>query len=247
MSTAPLLDAFPGLQGVQAFFTTRDGGFSAPPYQSLNLGFHTSDEPTLVSRNWARLLSARELDSKIHVSPKLEHGARLVEADPTGPSPIADALCTGSTEIVLSITTADCLPILLFDPVCHWVAAIHAGWRGTRSGILRNTLTRMLREGRIRRESTRIAFGPCIGPEAYEIGPEVSTQFSQQHILSISGKPHLDLAGANLAQVDEAGFHADCVARRDRCTYSDPDAFFSYRRDGQHTGRMAAVISLDRQ
>ncbi len=239
------LEAFPG-EPVTAFFSTRTGGVSPPPYHSLNLGRHTGDNPENVDANWERLLRSNNLEQQILCMPRLVHGATLIAADP--PRDIsceaADALYTCSPDQVLAVTTADCLPILLFDPERGLIAAVHAGWRGTREGILEKALRTLLRENRISAATTRLAFGPCLQAENLEIGSDIAATLPKQHVRLKRGRFTFDMPGANFEQALSAGIKARHIHIFSECTWNDPDRFFSHRRDKGITGRMAAVIAL---
>lgn len=255
---------FPEWQGlVQAGFTNR-GDPNAPPaeadpgvpsaYADLNLGFRCGDDPERVGRNWASVLTASGLQGKPLVIPRMTHGDAMADADalPGGESQPpallepegADAVCSGSSRFVLAVTMADCLTALVFDPGCGTVAAVHAGWRGTRARILEKSLRRLAGSGRIRPESALVALGPCLRAESLEIGPEVAAQLPGEFLSRIGGRFHFDMPACNRAQALACGIRAEHIRDQGACTLRDPDRYFSYRRDGPASGRMAAFISL---
>jgi YfiH family protein len=251
LSTLP---AFENLPGIRAFFTTRTGGRSEGPFASLNLGPSSGDDPETVRRNWAILLQAHQWGDHGLALPRLCHGSASAEV---GGSPAAagagapgiepaevDAVFTRSPEWVLAVTMADCLPALIADPVTRCVAAVHAGWRGTRDEILGRTLARLFAEGHCRPESTRVAFGPCLSPEALEISEDVAVTLPEGFVRRAEGRYHFDLRGANRAQALSAGVRPEFVSESGGCTRENPHLFFSYRRDAGRTGRMAACIGL---
>jgi YfiH family protein len=240
------LDAFPGLAGVRAFFTTREGGVSEGPYASLNLGPHSGDDPETVKRNWGILLESRGLGGRSAVLPLLRHGAAMIEAPAPGSASgeEADAIFTHAPGTVIAVTMADCLAALVADPESGCVAAVHAGWRGSRDGILARALARLFAEGRCRPESTRVALGPCLSARELEVGEDVAATLPAEHVLRGQSKPCFDLRGSNRAQALAAGVRPGFVTDIAGCTRGDPARFFSYRRDGGITGRMAACIAL---
>jgi|GEM_PF-421621 len=253
-----------GVIGIRAFFTTRRGGFSADPYGSLNLADHTGDDPATVRRNWDHLLVAQGLDpaAAAHgglVVPRLCHGDLLLDADASGLLPPrgdafalapfeADAVVTRTPGRVVAVTTADCLAALIADPVTRCVAAVHAGWRGTRENILGKTLARLFAAGWCAPATTVVALGPCLSPAALEIGEDVAATLPASHVLRFEDRPHFDLPGCNRAQAIAAGARPEAITQRGGCTFSEPDRYFSHRRaqrDGTGTtGRLAACIAL---
>jgi YfiH family protein len=243
-----VLPAFPGLAGVRAFFTTRTGGVSGGAHASLNLGPLSGDDPGAVRRNWGILLESQELTGRDLVIPRLCHGAAMIEAGEAGAAGGADAVFTSARGKVLAVTMADCLTALIVDTGTGCVAAVHAGWRGSRDNILGGALTRLFAEGLCRPETTRVALGPCLSPAALEIGGDVAATLPRDHVSLIGGRPHFDLRGCNRAQAVAAGLPEDRVAEIGGCTRDDPARFFSYRRaqaeSGGITGRMAACIAL---
>lgn len=255
-SEIPLLPVFENLPGIRAFFTTRKGGRSEGPYASLNLGSFSGDDPETVRQNWARLRQSQGWAGHGLALPRLCHGAAsaAIEGDPPwktsprgGPDlepEGADAVFTTSAKWVLAVTMADCLPALIADPVTRCIAAVHAGWRGSRDEILGRTLGRLFAEGRCRPESTYVALGPCLSVPALEISEDVALLLPKRHTRSEAGRYYFDLRGANRDQALKAGVRAENVTESPICTRENADLCFSYRRDGGVTGRMAACIAL---
>jgi YfiH family protein len=149
-----------------------------------------------------------------------------------------DALVTGEAGITVSIRTADCLPILLADPVGRAVAAIHAGWRGTHAHIVTETIGRMRSEFGSEAAKLVAAIGPGIGPCCYEVGEDVARLFGMER----AGR--LDLASANVSQLIDAGVPRDQIGVSGRCTFCDPVQFYSWRRDHDRAGRMISFIGV---
>jgi hypothetical protein len=174
------------------------------------------------------------------------HGARVRRAPWTG-QPEADAAVAESPGLVLGIETADCLPVLLVDPVRRAVAAAHAGWRGTAAGVARAAVAALVAGGS-RPEDLIAATGPCIGPCCYEVGDELRAAFGESGAgffrAGPRGRPHLDVRAANERQLREAGLAASRIHRVDDCTRCRADLYHSYRREGKHAGRMINYVGF---
>lgn len=242
---------------VQAAFTTRQGGVSPAPFDSWNLGDHVADDPERVAHN-RRLLAER-----LGVRPvfmQQVHGFDVVEITPDTPDGIqADACWTCEPGVACTVMVADCLPILLSAADGSSVAAVHAGWRGLAGVNGRGVLEALFEcwphaQSAFDRAQLKVWLGPCIGPQAFEVGPEVRAAFVQAEPAAVAGfKPGLqDKWYADLAWLARQRFQAlgvPCVSGNDGqpawCTVSQPSRFFSHRRDAVRlgsTGRMAAVI-----
>ena len=227
---------------VRSFTTTRDGGFSRDRWSTLNLGDQCGDNPAHVNQN--RELLQPLLPSGVRWL-KQVHGTRVVNRDEvSGGLPEADAVFSFQTGQVCAVLTADCLPVLFCNRAATKVAAAHAGWRGLAGGILEATISAMACA-----PAELIAWlGPAIGPEDYEVGDEVYDSFMPLNseydgAFKRSGDRWLaDLYGLARRVLLRAGIKQVSGGRY--CTYSEPDKFFSYRRDGV-TGRMASVIWLE--
>jgi hypothetical protein len=165
------------------------------------------------------------------------HSDRVIFADAPGIRGEADALITDQPGFALAVRTADCVPILIADPAHHAVAAVHAGWRGTVSEILKKVLAEMTRRFSTRAEEVVVAIGPAIGGCCYEVGAEVAVQFGRS-----AEKHHIDLVQENLEQLVAAGVSRNRVAAIMRCTQCEPALFHSFRRDREQSGRMVSAI-----
>jgi YfiH family protein len=233
------------LNGARAVFTTRRGGYSSGPYESLNLGRLTADDPDDVRRN--RVALKEQLG--VHLAYiRQVHGTvvRRVLAPPEEPTsdaielPECDGQATALPGVAPMVMTADCLPVAVAGPGA--VAMLHAGWRGLAGGILAEGV-RALRElgadGPV-----QAAIGPGAGPCCYEVGDEVHAAFADQD-LDIRDGRNLDLKAIARAQLRGAG--VELVHDVGLCTIcSDPTLLFSHRRDGGITGRQAGVVWLSR-
>lgn len=219
-----LLTAQPVLHG----FTTRTCG---------NLGFGKNPGDPDVRANRARFFQQLGLTGRAHIQPKQVHSSRAVSALDFYPGYEADAAYSRYTQDLLSVLTADCVPILLYFPA-GLVAAIHAGWRGLYHGIIPTTLAKLPQGG-------IAAVGPAIGPCCYEIGEALAsafeTQFGREVVDRSRTKPHLDLIRVAIQQLDTCG--VDEIDAAHLCTHCHPDLFFSFRRDGS-SGRQMSFIGL---
>ena len=223
--------------------TTRVGGVSSAPYESLNLGDHVQDDPASVAKNRA-VLSENLPAEPIWLSQV--HSTRVVEAATSNIGAEADASYTDRPNVVSCVMTADCLPVLFCDAAGTQVAAAHAGWRGLLDGVLEATLNTFPNPS-----SVMVWFGAAIGPEVFEVGEEVRDDFVAAHEPSgqyfkpkDNGKFLADIYGLARFRLELAGVKSESIYGGDLCTVSDESRFFSFRRDGQ-TGRMATCIWLE--
>jgi hypothetical protein len=161
--------------------------------------------------------------------------------------PEADAAAGAGPGILLGIETADCIPVLLVDPVRRAVAAAHAGWRGTAAGISARAVEALVLGGS-RPEDLRAALGPGIGPCCYEVGEELRAAFGPlaQAVFRPGprGRPHLDVREANVRQLLAAGLQPERLHHVAECTCCIPGRYHSYRRDGQGAGRMISFVGF---
>lgn len=249
-----LVPAWPAPAGVRAVCTTREGGVSAAPYDSLNLGDHVGDDPLKVAANRARLAEA--LGAR-PVFLQQVHGTDAIELERHTPdASTADACVAVSRGLACTIMVADCLPVLFCNRAGTAVAAAHAGWRGLAHGVLERIHERFRQLAPMGADAgameTIAWLGPCIGPEAFEVGPEVKAAF-QAHDAGAGAlfKPHragkymADLPG--LARRRLAALGITQVSGNDGstgwCTVANPSRFFSHRRD-RVSGRFAAAVWL---
>lgn len=248
-----LVPNWPAPAGVHAICTTRNGGLSQSPYDSLNLGTHVGDAPDDVSRN--RAVLQRHLAGGRAVFLEQVHGTVLQSLDLNTPhGQVADIAWTSHAGLACTIMVADCLPILLTDRAGSQVAAAHAGWRGLvgfeGQGVIEVTHRHMVDRGA---KELLAWLGPCIGPTVFEVGDEVRAAFvdicpqdAQWFSAHVPGKWWADLpalARSRLARLGVANVYGN-DGGVDWCTVSNPSRFFSHRRD-RVSGRMAACIWRD--
>lgn len=229
---------------VDALMSTRAGGVSAPPWDSLNLGLAVGDDPAAVAENrrrFAAALGARP------VWLRQVHGADVLRLGVDDPDRAADAAWTDRPGLACTVQVADCLPVLLAHRDGRAVAAAHAGWRGLASGVLENTVRAVCAGIGCDAQDLLAWLGPCIGPSRFEVGADVLAAFadSPQHFVS---RPRPDGAARWLADLPALArsrlrrVGVDRVCGGDACTVEDGSRFFSFRRDGV-TGRMAAAVA----
>ena len=231
---------WPAPPGVVAGTTLRGGGASRGPYASLNLGAHAGDDPDAVRSNRRRFVEACGLPA---APPWLRqvHGTRVITegAEPDTP---ADAIVGNSPGAVCAVLTADCLPVVFASADGGKIAAAHAGWRGLAAGVLEATVAALAAPA-----GDLLAWlGPAISQPAFEVGDEVREAFLQSDPRAAGyfqenerGRWQADLYGLARLRLERCGVTR--VFGGGRCTFGEPDHFFSYRRDGQ-CGRMATFV-----
>lgn len=241
---------WPAPPGVFALCTTRQAGCSAPPYDSLNLALHVDDDPGRVGRNRELLDTWLPPGTRTQWLEQ-EHGTKVVEANPSGDTPRADACWSGAQGIACAVLTADCLPVLFCTVSGKKVAAAHAGWRGLLGGVLESTVASLAADA----DGVLAWLGPAIGPRAFEVGEEVRSAFmaaatdGEAPHTGACFAPHPDKPGHcfadlyALARLRLRRCGVEAVFGGEYCTFSDPRLFYSYRRDGR-TGRMASLVGI---
>ena len=236
---------WPAPERIGSLITTRKGGVSQGCYSSLNLGGHVGDDPASVASNRERVIEIAGVQpswlTQVHGTNVVDVGAR----SSSGSGSQADAAFSKRTGVACVVMTADCLPVLFCDEGGTVVAAAHAGWRGLLAGVLESTVRAM----GVPVKSLMAYLGPAIGPQAFEVGDEVRTAFvslnpesATAFQSSVQGKWLADIY--SLARQRLRGQGVERVFGGAFCTVSEPERFFSFRRDGQ-TGRMASLIWLD--
>ena len=230
--------------GVGAAFTSRSGGVSAAPFDSLNLGGAVGDDPEAVRENRARVETALGLPPGRTVWMRQVHGAdvRVVDEVPAD-TPEVDALVTTVPGLALAVLVADCAPVLLADPVARVVGAAHSGRPGTAAGVVPALVRSMVERG-ADPSRIRAAIGPAVCGECYEVPEamrdEVAAVVPAARATTRAGTPALDIRAGIAAQL--AGEGVTDVRTDPRCTLETP-GLFSYRRDGR-TGRFAGYVWL---
>jgi len=230
--------------GVHAFCTTRAGGVSRPPFDTMNLGLHVGDDPIAVRENRRRLVARNRLPSAPDWLRQV-HGARIVRAGEVSGDLPADGCWTDQPGRSIAVMTADCLPVVLSNGQGSRVAAVHAGWRGLADGVLEAALAVFAPE-----DALHAWLGPAIGPQAFEVGDEVRAAFVARRAshadafrpTGAPGKHWCDLYA--LARSELRGERPIRISGGGHCTYTERRRFHSHRRDGAASGRLATVAWL---
>lgn len=251
----------PAWAGAGHGFSTRLGGVSPAPMDSLNLGANRGDDPVNVRENFVRFCAAAGTDPNALVKNHQIHsdiirpvGRADVMEHPEAPGSFeADGLVTNESGVCLTIFSGDCIPILLYDPVRRCIAAVHAGWRGTAAGAAARAAEAMVRDYGCAPEHILAAIGPGIGPCCFEthrdvpdglrvrLGPDAEPFVRP---LSREGKFSVDLKGANARWLERAGLKPEHIALSAACTACDRTDFWSHRMQGSQRGSMAAIIQM---
>lgn len=244
-------------KGVAAGFTTRHEGVSRPPFNSLNLGLNTNDPAHNVQGNRSLLARAFGAKSEQLLTVSQVHGNDILIVDAPNDDVShflkieCDGIITNQQGIMISVGIADCVPILLLDPVKRVVAALHAGWKGTASAIARKGVAAMAGHFGSLPADLVAAIGPAIGPCCYEVDAPVQEAFAaendvwQQAASTIAGgKWKLDLAAAVKLQLEASGVPPENIETSQQCVCCTQELFFSYRRDKGETGRHLGFIML---
>lgn len=232
---------WPQPKNVASCSTTRAGGVSLPPFNSLNLGDHVGDDPNAVRENRQYLEKLAQLPQQ-PVWLEQVHGTHVLHLDGNEVlNKQADAVYSDQIGQVCAIMTADCLPVLFCNKAGTEVAAAHAGWRGLCNGVLENTISQFISP----KNEIMAWLGPAIGAKKFEVGAEVKDAFVNQStdlasaFISYNNKYLADIYLLARKKIQAAGIRS--IYGGDFCTVTDANRFFSYRREGK-TGRMASLI-----
>lgn len=240
---------------IKHMFTTRIGGVSKKPFDSLNFAEGSADVRDTaenVLANYRLAASQLGFDASDVCRAYQSHTANVMICDKNSrgmgitfarPQSGIDALVTAERGVVLSVRTADCVPILLCDTVAGVAAAVHSGWRGTAQRISAATVSAMVSLG-AQKERIVAAVGPCAHKCCYEVGDELKRFFAPDCFEHRDDKLYLDLVSANMRVLTDAGIDALNIYDSGLCTVCRPEHFFSHRRDGVNRGVMAAFIVL---
>jgi len=237
---------------VEHAFMTRKGGVSPAPFNTLNLGHGTEDAPSNINSNMGRISRAFGLWGGVFTARQV-HGRDVViiEGAPEERDwrPAADAIITAKRGLAIGVLTADCLPVLLFDPLAGVAAAVHAGWRGLAAGVTEETFRVMKERFGSRAAHTLAAMGPHIGPCCYEVSEDIAEGFRERgreagpYLNRETGRLCLDLGSAMMDALLGLGVAPEGVSGPGPCTVCNEGEFFSYRRDGE-TGRQMSFIMI---
>lgn len=252
-------DELSRVPGVSHGFSTRAGGVSPAPYDSLNMSLSRDENLKNVRRNYKIFASAFSLDHASLVLVNHEHGANVVRVDRNDhgrglerePLPFCDGIVTNDPAVTLVTLHADCGCVYLYDPEHKAIGLAHAGWKGTFLRVGERLAEKMQREFSSRPEALIGALGPVICKNCFEvdeaIGRDFAREFGTESIVKSGkkGKAYVDLESALLIQLLHAGLAPEHLSSMDLCTYERGDLFFSYRRDKGGTGAMIGFLKLN--
>ena len=257
MITYDLLNKY---KEIDHFCTDREGGASMGNYASFNLSPFSGDNPENVRKNKEIICQQLAIDGERLIIPYQNHGTKTVGIDnlffqlsQDERSQVingVDALFTNLTNVCIAVTTADCVPLLFFDPQKKVIAVAHAGWRGTCSRIAEKTVHNLIDKFNCNPSDIRVVVGPSISSKVYEVGKEVVADFENagfdiSQIVSIRDQSYyLDLWKANQQSLQDTGILSDHIEISGICTYTEHDRFFSARRLGIKSGRITSGIMI---
>lgn len=257
MSTRPTLLYYDLHEDVVAFSTTRKGGFSTGSYAEFNINHYCGDDEKAISKNRQLLCQLLDVSDERLIMPHQVHLTETAQIDEAFFSLSEnerkarlegiDAVMTNLSGVCIGVSTADCIPLLAYDPRQHVAAAIHAGWRGTVRRIAEQTIRQMTATYGSRPEDLLLQIGPGISLDSFEVGDEVyeafvSAGFEMDSISRHYEKWHIDLPECNRQQLVAAGVPAGNISVLGVCTMKQSDTFFSARRLGIQSGRIFTGI-----
>ena len=237
--------------GVTAFSTTRQGGCSTGNYAAFNINGYCGDDEVHIAANKVALCGLLGIDSNRLVMPHQVHDCVVRRIDGPQQEVIegVDAVMTDVPQLCIGVSTADCIPVLLYDSTHRAVSAVHAGWRGTVLRIVQKAVEAMCHAYGTAPADLQAVIGPGISLDSFEVGDEVYDQFlsagfDMQPISRREAKWHIDLPMCNRLQLMEAGVAADHIQMTNICTYQQYDRYFSARRLGIQSGRIYTGILI---
>jgi hypothetical protein len=234
---------FFGILNVRAGMSTRFGKENNTEF-GINLSFQVGDDPTRVEKNRRKFFAQVRISEHDLAIPLQCHSNNVLKVDKPGQYRECDALITNTHHVALVVTVADCVPILLFDPINKVVGAVHAGWRGTMGLIVKRAVEKMKAEYRSDPAQMLAFIGPSAGVCCYEVGEEVAIKFGNKVVPYHEKKILIDLKKENTDQLLQQGVLGNNIEVSTSCTICEKELFHSYRRDGKKSGRMMVVICL---
>lgn len=261
-----LFDHFGREEKIVHFSTTRTGGVSNGPFSSFNMGNYSDDDPLKIRENRLTLARLFFMELAHFITPHQTHGTNVLTVDKAfleldNAAAIealygVDATITQEKGIFLCATTADCVPLILFDKKNEVIAAVHAGWRGTVGRIVEKTLLKMQQQFGSAPGDMIAGIGPAICIDHYQVGAEVTDLFLQSgfdlsdstvsYRNNLNARYHLNLSEINRRELLRLGMSESAIEQCNLCTFEKQNLFFSARRQSVHSGRMLTGIMLNR-
>ena len=255
----PILHFYDFGQDVVAFSTTRQGGYSESNYGQFNINRYCVDSSEAIAQNRQALCQLLQIDNRHLLMPHQVHLTEIaiIDDDFLGLGDDErqqrlegiDAIMTDRAGVCIGVSTADCIPVLLYDGAHHAACAIHAGWRGTVSRIVEKAVQAMVQSYGSKPCDLQAQIGPGISLDSFEVGDDVYDTFAQAgfDMVAISQKRakwHIDLPACNKLQLMAMGVKPERISVSDICTYKSHDTFFSARRLGINSGRIFTAILM---
>jgi polyphenol oxidase len=210
----------------------------------MNLSYRVGDDSAVVDQNRTTFFSSFDVKYSQLAIPGQTHSDTVLKVDQPGEYENCDALVTDTKGVALAVTVADCVPILLLDPIQKAIAAVHAGWKGTAKEIARMTVEKMQVEFETDPKNILAYIGPCAAVCCYEVGLEVAVMFNINVVPYEGRRVAIDLKKENATQLLQQGVKEENIEISTHCTICENKVFHSYRRDGKKSGRMMAFICL---
>ena len=238
---------------ITAFSTERGCNNPALPYDGFNITYYTDDDPKHIATCRKMLSMVLNISDNQLILPRQVHGTEIAEVTEQNLGSRfdgVDALMTSMPHTCIGVSTADCVPILIYDTHARAIAAAHAGWRGTVARIGSKTVAAMLQRYRLSAADLKVVIGPSIGPDAFEVGDEVYEAFCEAGFemdkiaFKRNGKWHIDLWQANALDMQRLGVAKENIEISGICSYQQHEDFFSARRLGIKSGRIYTGIMI---
>jgi len=224
-------------------FSTKIGLERKKPYY-FNLSKSVDDDENIVEENRKSFFSSLNIKSENIIYQKQIHSNKVTYVSKAGYFGERDALITDKPNLALTISTADCTPVFIYDKENKIIAGVHSGWRGTEKKILLETINKLKSDFNSQPENLYVYIAPSISQEKYEVGPEVAEKFEDKYLLSINGKIYLNVAGVNYDILINFGLPKSNIQYSQLCSFKMKNLLHSYRRDGLYSGRSLGVIAL---
>jgi YfiH family protein len=242
--TFPIFDQFNELT---CAFSTRIGGFSEGPFASFNMGNIKFDDPKLITKNRNLFFDIIGINKKWVALPDQIHSANIKTIYRPGIVPKTDALISKEKGLFIGVQTADCFPIFIYAPRISTIAIIHAGWRGVVQNIVIKALQPLLEQPGSKTSDLYVAIGPGLQSDCFEVRSDVYKQFPDNFLKPHpdTSKKYLDLSGLLVQQFLSLNIPSEHIYQTDDCTKCNQERYFSFRRDGEMTGRMMGIIGIN--